>query len=137
MYIRLRALLHLTAKLKFLCFSIDIFHTQARVCVVYLVTAQLNKTQDVSTVLLKCKTLDLQMSIVFKGQEHVVLNMWTADMNLKFTGEALRFQRERKVKYVLGLGHQATVHNYIKKCLKKLDKCFQVDHFCHKSLPGK
>lgn len=60
-----------------------------------------------------------------------------ADMNLKLNGEALRFQRERKVKYVLGLGHQATVHNYIKKCLKKLDKCFQVGHFCHKSLPGK
>lgn len=68
MYMWLRALLHLTGKLKILSFSIDIFHTHARVCVVYLVRAQLNKTRDVSTVLLKCKTLDLQMSIVFKGQ---------------------------------------------------------------------
>lgn len=55
-------------------------------------------------------------------------------MNLKFTGEALRFQRERKVKCILGIGHQATVNNYIMKCLKKLNKCVQVDYFCHMSL---
>lgn len=27
-------------------------------------------------------------------------------MNLKFTGEELRFWRERKIKYILGIGHQ-------------------------------